>query len=1099
MYSNLLRNVRPFNLKSQAALLFISLTVATSAQAQVPSWWAKGDANAASNNVRKPIINGNSALDLGVATVGQAKFIAWQARLELDSKFPEIGGAGEGIKAATDKYWLNNSSDKAVIAIGQVKYLSKLYYDRLFQLGMIKTRNYLYDNDANPATPPILTTSVAGNPNEIYPWTAALGSDDSDSSPATLGQLKKAFSFEISVPLIAGSLSADSDGDSIPDWIEFQLGLNPTDNTQEGRSRDAVKFAALKKGANCKGYEGTYTGAPSQKPSRENVTRFLNQASWGANLATIDEVRNMSHEGEGVYAKWINNQIWQSGTAKILPAMNPKRVSKVHYPSARSANYEFERTIDEITNSDIITITNHQNYSSGISITDEDNSFNYAKNNIGRLEGYMTYLWSRRILDAKIQGVYIDKWTSDGSNPTLRYPTPNHYMDRMWEFFQYYQNTWRLSWGSSYQVLTGSDDTNRYRNRNVTYRLKDSNAGVIKDTDVSQWSGVSNPMVVTMGEVNRDAKLDALFNPLLKAIQGGIAPHNTGNQPKIYDGHSAHRWNTSYPQGEAGKHIATAWMRNVVHGDDSLRQRVAFALSQILVISCKNSTIASNATCAATYYDLLAEESFGNYASLLKKVTFHPAMGIYLTHVNNDGRVGKRPDENYAREIMQLMSIGLWKLNQDGTFKLDGQLQRQATYTNKDVKSLAKVFTGFGAEGTGWGWLGFWDSIGYSAPMVIYPEYHNFESKTINALTNGPYTTTIGTQTAADAKSEIDDIVSKLAKDPNTAPFISRQLIQKLITSNPSPEYVKRVATIFYDYRDHLNQLAYVVKTILLDPEARNFESTINPRFGKLKEPSLRINNLVKALNAGKHTVYQYDVVTDRYSSGGEIGNRYFPSPSQSDYNPYFDLIWNVDHSSNTGQQFLNAPSVFNFYESGFTKSVIMPDSQNTEKIYAPEFQLLNPILAVGTLNTLFAVASEEISLEKDITSPSSGLIDGYNYIPNGWTTYNGRAGVGPNYVGLYPLDSTPYKFSADGSDIGDIDPNVGKRFLCDTNGALCLFSTNPERYLNELDLLLCNGTMNYKTRAKIKGALVAIPNSDLANMMGIHMALASPEAAIQH
>jgi uncharacterized protein (DUF1800 family) len=1097
MHTNLLRIIPPLNFRSQVALLFVSLAVATSAQAQVPSWWATGDANATSNNVRKPIINGNSALDLGIATVGQAKFIAWQARLELDSKFSEIGGAGEGIKAATDKFWLNNSNDKAVIAIGQVKYLSKLYYDRLFQMGMIKVRNYLYDDDANAATPPILTTSVAGKPYEIYPWTAALGSDDSDSSPATLGQLKKAFSFDISVPIIAGSVSAESDGDSIPDWIEFQLGLDPTDTTPAGRTRDTVKFAALKKGANCKGYEGTYTGAASQKPSRENVARFLNQASWGANLATIDEIRNMPHTGEGVYEKWINDQIWQNGAVKTLPAMDPPRVSGAHYPLARSPNYQIEKTAGADSNSDIITITYHQNYSAAFSVTDEDNTFNYAKNNISRLEGYMTYLWSRSIFDAKIQGNHVAWWAGYGSSISLRYPAGYSEQLLTWEFFQYYQNSWKLSSGSGYQVFTASDNLNRYRGRNVTYRLKNSNAGVVTDMVIP---GVSNPTVVTAGQVDRDAKLDALFNPMLKAIQGGIAPPYQGNQAKNYDGHFHHRWNASYPAQSAAEHISTAWMRNVVHGDDPLRQRIAFALSQILVVSCNNFVIGNNATSAATYYDLLAEEAFGNYASLLKKVTFHPAMGIYLTHINNDGRVGKRPDENYAREILQLMSIGLWKLNEDGTFKLDTQLKRQATYTSQDVKSLAKVFTGFGSAGTGWGYQGYWGNISYSAPMIIYPQYHNFESKTLNILTEGPYTTPSVAQTAAGGKSEIDAIVEKLAKDKNTAPFISLQLIKKLVTSNPSPDYVKRVATVFYDKREDTDQLAYVVKAILMDSEARNFESIINPRFGKLKEPALRINNLVKALNAGKHQNYSYDPVNGVYGNGLPLFDRYFPKPSESTYDPYFDLIWNMDHSENTKQQFLRAPSVFNFYEQGYTKAVKLPESTNTEQLYAPEFQILNSASAVGTLNTLFNVASEEVGLELGITAPSPGITDGYLYTSGHWSGFGGRTGVGPNHVGLHPLDTTPYKPITDGSkDIGNIDPNVGKRFLCDTNGALCLFSTNPERYLDELDWLLCNGNMNYKTRAKIKSALNAIPNSDLANMMGIHMALASPEAAIQH
>jgi uncharacterized protein (DUF1800 family) len=1094
MHSNLLRIIPPLNFRSQAALLFVSLAVATSAQAQVPSWWATGNANATSNNVRKPVTNGNSALDLGVATVGQAKFIAWQARLELESKFPEIGGAGEGIKAATDKFWLNNSSDKAVIAIGQVKYLSKLYYDRLFQLGMIKTRSYLYDDDANPATPRILTTSVAGNPREIYPWTAALGSDDSDSSPATLGQLKKAFSFEISVPLIAGSGSAESDGDSIPDWVEFQLGLNPTDNTQEGKSRDAVKFAALKKGANCKGYEGTYTGAANQKPSRENASRFLNQATWGANLVTIDALRNLPPSEKGVYATWIDNQIWDTSDprkSKTLQAMEPSRMNKGSYPSARSTNYQIVHSkVSDTT--DKVTVIRHKNYQQAREV-DEDRvttsvqKQNYAWNNISRLEGYTTYIWAREFLDAKIQGRWVDEWAGYGSSGNLYYPAnQTDQYEATGSFFEYL-NTWK----TALRTMPGSA-----KEKIVSIDYKEYDNGIVKPI-----ASVPNVMP---GDPNRDALLGPLCRQMMRDIRGGEAPTPATNQGLLPHDTWYARFNTNYPGGPGV--LATAWMRNVVHGSDPLRQRVAFALSQILVVSLANNTVDRSPMGVAKYYDLLSDQAFGNYAILLKNVTFSPAMGAYLSHLHNDGSVGKKADENYARELMQLFSIGIWKLNLDGTFVLDKSLQRIPTYSSNDVRELAKVFTGFRRVDLAWGQEVIPNHHGYSDSMVIEPTYHNFESKTLNMFYGGnAYNTPVVAEDAMGAEFEIESVVEKLAKDLNTAPFISSQLIKKLVTSNPSSDYVKRVATVFYEKRDDPSQMGYVVKAILMDPEARNFESILNPRFGKLKEPILRMTNLVKSLNAGKHRTYTYDGTKDLYLDGTitTTEQRYFPSPEESGYNPYTDIIWAADLSASTKQQFMKAPSVFNFYEPGFVKSLDSPNSNDKEQIFAPEFQVMNSSTTIGILNTLFNSASEEIGLNYYQGGPNSGMIDYFkqDYVAG----YFGRRDMweGESHVGLWPLDTTPFNPDPNAEEnligLASINPSIGKRFLCDTNGAICLFSTNEDRYLAEIDLLICNGNMSYKTKEIIRLALKSISDPNLANMMGIHMALATPEAAIQH
>ncbi len=285
------------------------------------------------------------------------------------------------------------------------------------------------------------------------------------------------------------------------------------------------------------------------------------------------------------------------------------------------------------------------------------------------------------------------------------------------------------------------------------------------------------------------------------------------------------------------------WFRNVLHGDDQLRQRVAFALSEILVVSQLGAL--NNAPFAlADYYDVLARNAFGNYRNLMQEVTLHPAMGVYLSMLGNEKpnpALNIRPDENYARELMQLFSVGLVELNTDGSEKLDAFGQPIPTYNQQIIEGFAHVFTG-------WTWAGspnFPQARGTQQnqviPMELWEDYHDTGAKTLLNDTVLP----AGQGGAQDLNDALDNIFNH----PNVGPFVAIRLIQRLVTSNPSPGYIRRVAETFNNNGSgERGDLGAVVKAVLLDPEAR--PALPMEIDGKVKEPIIRITQLWKAYNA---------------------------------------------------------------------------------------------------------------------------------------------------------------------------------------------------------------------------------------------------------
>ncbi|MDZ8119213.1 DUF1800 domain-containing protein [Pontiella agarivorans] len=301
-----------------------------------------------------------------------------------------------------------------------------------------------------------------------------------------------------------------------------------------------------------------------------------------------------------------------------------------------------------------------------------------------------------------------------------------------------------------------------------------------------------------------------------------------------------------------GNNFMTTWARGAIQADDQLRQRVAFALSQILVVSRADANFANKPGPIADYYDLFIEHAFGNYRDILHDVTFHACMGIYLSHLGNqkaDVSTNRYPDENFAREIMQLFSIGLWELNPDGTRVLDEFGEPVPTYGNEEITELARVFTGLKWAGYAWDSEGIWDSKLYP-PMAMFPDYHDFGEKT---LLNG-YVIPARVPSTANGLQDIEDALDHIFNHPNVGPFIGRQLIQFLVTSNPSREYVARISAVFDDNGSGVRgDLGAVVRAILLDPEARTpVEFLARVQFGQLREPVIRAMHLARVQHLGR-------------------------------------------------------------------------------------------------------------------------------------------------------------------------------------------------------------------------------------------------------
>ncbi|WP_303827743.1 DUF1800 domain-containing protein [Asticcacaulis taihuensis] len=358
---------------------------------------------------------------------------------------------------------------------------------------------------------------------------------------------------------------------------------------------------------------------------------------------------------------------------------------------------------------------------------------------------------------------------------------------------------------------------------------------------------------------------------------------------------------------------------------DQLRKRCALAVSEMMVASLNPLGGWWPSYVIAGYWDTLNAHVFGNFRTLLEQVTLTPAIGAFLNTAGNlkeDPATGREPDENYAREVMQLFTIGLYELNIDGTPKTDLLGNKKETYTQSDISNLARVFTGYD-----WDWSKVtWTNVSWldydvpstefaTSPMAFNADNHSmlevkFLGVTIPANTPGPDALKIALDT--------------LFNHPNVGPFFGRQMIQRLVTSNPSPAYVSRVAAKFNDNGSGVRgDLKAVWRAILLDDEARTLPT--NSTAGKLREPMIRLAQFARTF--------------DVYSTNGKW--------------EIYDLSgsgWGI------GQSPLRSPSVFNFFRPGYVppQTAIAANGD-----VAPEFQLHNETTVAGFINFFTSVMQD--------------------------------------------------------------------------------------------------------------------------------------------
>lgn len=348
---------------------------------------------------------------------------------------------------------------------------------------------------------------------------------------------------------------------------------------------------------------------------------------------------------------------------------------------------------------------------------------------------------------------------------------------------------------------------------------------------------------------------------------------------------------------------STLW-RKFISAPDQVRTRTAFALSEIFVVGVSSITANWPLFGAASFMDILAEHGLGDFRALLGAVTLNLSMGCMLTYRGNrkeDPRTGREPDENYAREVMQLFTIGLYELNPDGTPRLvDGKPVE--TYTNDDVRGLAKVFTGWDLNGSE-------ENVAFHRrPMALNPALHSMAEKRFLGAT-----IPAGTGGVASLNKALD----VLCAHPNVGPFIGTQLIQRLVTSNPSPAYVGRVAAVFADDgRGRRGNLRAVVRAILLDREAR-FPDLASPTWGKVREPIVRFAAWARAF-------------------GATSNNGKWAMPDTT------------DNTIRLAQSPMRSASVFNFFRPRYTP----PGSPIAARgMVAPELQITDETSVAGYLN----------------------------------------------------------------------------------------------------------------------------------------------------
>jgi len=444
---------------------------------------------------------------------------------------------------------------------------------------------------------------------------------------------------------------------------------------------------------------------------------------------------------------------------------------------------------------------------------------------------------------------------------------------------------------------------------------------------VSNGSMASAPLSVQVGIPNAQVSAAAARRFLEQAAFGPTTSDAANVQTLGYQGWLGQQFampqlsNYNALAGSSQGGLPQQFLVNAVTNPDQLRQRVAFALSQIFVTSI--NTIIWNGS-MVPYEQMLMADSFTNYRQILEDVTLSPTMGQYLNMANNaqaDPATGTVANENYAREVMQLFTIGLWQLNDDGSQKLDGSGNPIPTYSNTDVEGLAAVFTGWSWNVPGddsdnaWSGCCLFSAPGKGEellPMQAYPSHHYTAEKQFLGVTIAP-------QASPDTAGDLKIALDTLFNHPNLPPFFCKQMIQHMVTSNPSPTYIGNCSAAFEnDGTGTRGNLKAVISEILTDPEARDSTTDFNnPQYGKVREALLRYTEWARAFTAQS--------VTGSYNNGSTE-----------------DPIWGL------GEMSLRSPTVFNWFAPGFVPPGTTIAAAN---LVAPEMQMTNVSTVVGYIN----------------------------------------------------------------------------------------------------------------------------------------------------
>lgn len=548
-------------------------------------------------------------------------------------------------------------------------------------------------------------------------------------------------------------------------------------------------------------------------------------------------------------------------------------------------------------------------------------------------------------------------------------------------------------------------------------------------------------------QLNAASAYDSVSDGHQTHLERTIAIARAAEPSTNWDGVSG-VFNKEVADFQADDYQMAAWWENAIglhptntfHGKDQLRQRVAYALSQLLVTSNSEPPLNRRGEGLAFYYDILARNALGNYRELLDEVARSPAMGIYLSHQGNrkaDPVKGTRPDENFAREILQLFSVGLYRLNVDGSPDRDNNpatypdagTNLVETYTQQDIEELAKVMTG-------------WDLVDNSkygkngntqGDYTQFMEFTAIEHEDEAAAGGDGRVTVLGTEFALNAGADgsgLDAALDVLFAHPNVGPYVSRHLIMRLVTSNPSSAYIARVASVFNDNGSGVRgDLKAVVKTILTDEEARGDAYKNTPSFGKAKEPLLAWAQLLRAFEA-----LPLDGWIAQDNTTTVNGVYWFKSPQS-----YFQ------------QAAMRSPSVFNFYNPDFIPS---DDYFASNKLVSPELQIQTDQRLVDFSNRVY---SQVHTYEKQKILLQNG---------EDLATFGGKAKFGNvmNIIIDFDAQMKVFEQALDGDTNGDF----ANMEATDTDGVR-FKDKAVDALLIHLDELLLGKTMTTEYRAALK------------------------------